>query len=227
MISFISISREAEQITGLQENLEGVFGKSQPWELLIADGESLDIFEGFNQQAALAKGDFLAFTHDDVKFLCNRKAFDEPMRLMQKPMTGIVGVAGTRVMPKEGCWWKSAHMDCRGAVYHPSNEPHFGVHLNCWPHMAAQYGQVAVVDGVLLVCSRRTFEKIGGFDSETFDGFHFYDMSLSTEAHLHGYTNYAAPIPLLHASHGRTNDNWESNRTRYVEKYGKHLPLKV
>lgn len=227
MLSFITISQNSEKVALLQDNLDLIFGRSLPWELLVADGNEDDIFTGFNRMASIANGDFLVFTHDDVQFLGTRSVFDAPINLMKKPLTGLVGAAGTRLMPKEGCWWKSFHLDCRGAVYHPSNEQPFGMHLNGWPHMAAQFGRVAVVDGVLLMCSRVTFEKLTGFDHQSFSGFHFYDMDLSVRAHLLGLSNYVAPIPLLHKSHGVTNDEWETNRLIFIEKHRKILPIKV
>ncbi|HYT46225.1 MAG TPA: glycosyltransferase [Methylomirabilota bacterium] len=228
MISFITISQSDEKVGALNQNLELVFGRSSPWELLVADGSELDIFQGFNKMAAEANGDNLIFLHDDVRLLCNRECFDKPFELLSKPFTGIIGAAGTVYMPADGCWWKAPHTDCRGAVYHPSKtDTIFGVHLNAWPHMTARFGETLICDGVLLMCSKRTFNKLEGFDEGTFKGFHFYDIDISLRAHLHGLQNYVAPIPVLHNSYGFTNENWEENRLRFISKHKKILPARL
>lgn len=228
MISFVTISQSDEKVAALQANLELVFGRSVPWELLVADGNTEDIFTGYNQKAKLANGDYLCFLHDDVKILGNREVFDLPKELLDKPFTGFVGAAGTRLMPKEGCWWKSPESECRGAVYHPTKSSSiFGMHLNCWPHIAAQFGQTVILDGVLLMCSKKTFNRLEGFDADTFKGFHFYDVDITLRAHLLGLINYVAPIPVIHRSYGITNENWEENRKLYVKKHEKVLPVRV
>jgi GT2 family glycosyltransferase len=227
LFSFITITREQEKIEALEKNLSLVLGRT-PWELLVADGTKEDIFTGYNQQAALANGDYLVFTHDDVKFLCNGEVFEKPIELMEKPFTGFVGAAGTIMMPKEGCWWKAPQSDCRGSVYHPSKSSSvFGMHLNCWPHMNAQFGQVLVCDGVLLMCHKRVFDKLNGFDAETFKGFHFYDVDITLRAHMMGLMNYVAPVPLIHRSYGMINENWEQNKKLFIEKHNKALPTKI
>lgn len=228
MYSFITVSKDDNKVGLLNQNIEMVFGRSSPWELLVADGSVEDIFTGFNQQAELANGDYLIFTHDDVKFLCNRSMFDAPVELMSKPFTGFVGAAGATIIESEGCWWSTNQVNCRGAVYHPStNQTPFGMHLNAWPHMTAQFGQTVICDGVLLMCSKRTFKKLKGFDSETFKGFHFYDVDITLRAHLLGLQNYVAPIPLLHNSYGVTNGNWEENRKLFVQKHSRNLPTRI
>lgn len=228
MFSFITISREQEKVDRLQKNLESVFGRATPWELLVADGSKLDLFTGYNEKAAAANGDFLVFLHDDVHLMCSKECFDKPIELMGKPFTGFCGAAGTLSMPAEGCWWKSPQTDCRGGVYHPAKDlSPFGVHLNCWPHATAQFGQVLVCDGVLLMCSTQVFKKVKGFDNTTFKGFHFYDVDITLRTHLLGLVNYVAPIPLVHQSYGVTNENWEDNRKLFVKKHEKVLPAKV
>ncbi len=46
-------------------------------------------------------------------------------------------------------------------------------------------------------------------------------------AHLLGLKNYAAPLPMLHASLGKYTDAWEMNRRIFVEKHRASLPCAI
>jgi hypothetical protein len=104
----------------------------------------------------------------------------------------------------------------------------FGLVVDGWPHQyAIQFGQVLVLDGVLLMCSRRTFGQVGGFDDKNYKGFHFYDIDITFGASLANLVNLAAPIPILHGSIGGTDANWETNRAIFLKKYGHLLPASI
>lgn len=232
-ISWITVSRDPAKLAALRASLRVVFDNSplDTYEVLPQDGSQPGacIFKSYNQGAAQAQGEILGFVHDDVEFLCNWKSFEKPLELLRKPGTGVAGAAGTRVLPDDAKWWGAPMQECRGAVAHPSHDADnpFGFHYNMWPWQTAQYGRVAVVDGVLLLISRRTFERVGGFDEKTFSGFHYYDMELCTRLHSLGKTNYVAPIPLLHHSPGVPGPTWETNRQLFLAKYRPYLPLQV
>lgn len=226
MISFVTVSKDKSKFDGLRSNLEGIFQSHPGFEFIVCDGTEHDIFTGYNAGAAEAKNEVLAFLHDDVRLWCSASVFEKPMELLKKPFTGFIGAAGTRMLPKDGCWWKSPEKSTRGMVAHP-DENEFGVHWNVWPHQAAQFGEVAICDGVFLLCHRRTFDRLGGFDAETYKGFHLYDIDITLRARLEGLVNYVAPIPLFHNSVGRTNDNWEENRKIFARKFEKYLPYNL
>ena len=233
MISFITAARNARELDNLAENLARVvFHKNQDikYELLPEVGRD-SIFTAYNEGAKKAQYDCLAFIHTDVEFLCNSKCFEKPLSLVSKPMTGLVGVAGATVLEntgnKPGCWWVTNQVNCRGAVYHSSTQDETGMHINTWPHVVGRFTPVAVVDGVFIMCSKKNFNKLGGFDDKNFSGFHFYDVQLSVEAKLKGLTNHVVPIPLLHKSPGKPDEIWEQNRLKFMEKYGKHLPVRA
>ncbi len=90
--------------------------------------------------------------------------------------------------------------------------------------MVALFGQVVAIDGVLMICHRRTFQALNGFDNQTFTGFHFYDIDISFRAALSGRTNWVAPIPLMHDSKGVFGAAWETNRQKFVRKFAGNLP---
>lgn len=234
---FITISREKEKTDKLLDNISAFMfieaeNKSNGWtyDLKIADGSKLDIFEGYNSIGLESEADYLIFLHDDVELLGRASCLEPCLKLLDKPMTGIIGAAGSRTMPADGCWWHAPQEELRGAVFHPSQPSKdfdFGMHLNCWPWQGAKFGRVTVLDGVFLMMKTSTFKKLKGFDGNKFSGFHFYDVLLSTKATLAGLSNYVAPLHVYHKSPGVPNDNWEVNRQIYLKTYGSKLPLKV
>jgi GT2 family glycosyltransferase len=227
VISFITLSRDPEKVNKLNNSLAHALSGTK-FELIHMNGTELDLFEGYNEGAARAHYDLLGFLHDDVKLLANWECFAKPVDLMKKPMTGFVGVAGTRVMGTDGTWWKQPPSVLRGLVAHPAQDDNpFGLQFNTWPHTCALFGRVAVVDGVFFMCHKRVLDRIGGFDEKSYKGFHFYDLDTSLRASLAGLLNYVAPIPLLHQSRGVPNENWEQNRQIFVQKFERQLPYEV
>jgi GT2 family glycosyltransferase len=235
VISVITLTRESQATEArLGSNLTLALGQ-QPdgfptghaWELIVSNGNNLDILEGYNWGASQAQYDNLLFIHDDVRILGNPSCFDRPLDLLKKPMTGVVGCAGARLLPKDATWWNAPNEECWGMVAHPTKQGDFGIHWNTWPHHQARFGRVAVLDGCFLMMSRRFFEKMGGFDSKNYKGYHFYDVDLSFRACLQGFVNYSAPIPISHRSRGAVNENWEENRKKFLELHGKHLPYVI
>jgi len=169
--------------------------------------------------------------HHDIRLLANAIAFERPLRLLKLPQTGLIGIAGSTRLNAQGCWWGDLPAAevltyCRGSVAYPDDNP-LGMMYSAWPGGNALFGEVLIADGVFLMCHRRTFEQLGGFDAKTFNGFHFYDVDLSFRAHLAGLKNYVAPLPLLHESRGSYDDKWESARRLFVQKFGGQLPCQL
>lgn len=234
MISFITLSRQPDQVRNLQGSIRLALGTAAGWELIVIDGSQHDLFSGYNWGASQAAGDILAFVHDDVLILGNSLTFQKPLELLQDPATGFVGIAGSRVVGEDACWWNPHFSECRGMAAHPSDNP-FGLYWYIWPWVnnqdlntvAVQFGQVAVLDGLFLMCQHRVFEQLGGFDQQTYKGFHFYDLDITFRAALSGLKNYAAPIPIFHASEGFPGKEWDENRKLFVNKFRHVLPWRL
>jgi hypothetical protein len=223
--TFITLTRDPARGERLREDLAAFLGDAPDWELHVGDGTQYDLFTGYNQGAAQARFPRLCFLHDDVELLGNRRAFQPALKLLDKPLTGIVGVAGTRLLPENATWWQSPQEECRGMAGHP--DPAGGIRWNVWPWGAGKFGPVVVTDGVFLMCRKEIWRKLGGFDAAYYGGFHFYDLDLSFRAHLAGLQNQVVPLPLLHLSHGETNAGWEENRQKFLLRHGKQLPARV
>lgn len=235
MIGFITVTKEPCRVTRLEESLRATFGESDGsnWTLRVVDGHRHDLFSGYNAGAAQSSGDILVFLHDDVLVLGNRLAFDKPLALLQEPTTGFIGVIGANRVNLQGTWWgdmpqQQAFAYCRGEVMVPDTvAPNvFGINSFVWSDSLGVFGLALVVDGVFLMCRRQTFEKLGGFDAATFQGFHFYDVDMTLRASFAGLKNYVAPIPIYHESLGKYDDAWEAQRQKFVTKWAGKLPVR-
>ena len=203
MIDFVTLSRHASNVEALERSIAAwLNGSRHAWNLLALDGNRHDLFSGYNLGASQGKGDLLAFVHDDVEFLGNALTVDRPLALLEAISTGFIGVAGSRLLPSNACWWQgNTQQEGRGMVIH-LGAGEFGWHCNVWPAPFGLFGRIAVLDGLLLICHRSTWERLGGFDAVSYRGFHFYDIDITFRACLAGLANFVVPIPLLHKSGG-------------------------
>ena len=231
-IDFITLSRKPENVKILARSIELAMGKVFSFTLTVVDGNHHDLFNGYNFGASKTTGDILVFVHDDAQFLGNPLTFGLPFELLQEPATGFIGVVGARFLGVNGTWWgdhltrEHIMSQCRGMILN-TRQNEFGMHSVVWPGGSGEFGQVMVIDGVLLMCHRRTFVRIGGFDADHFGGFHFYDLDTTFRAHLAGLKNYVAPMPVLHQSQGKYDEAWEKNRQIFAEKHKAVLPCSL
>jgi hypothetical protein len=253
MFEFITVSNNPQRIPPLERSLHAAMaGFSNPsggrvWRLTVIDGKTHNLFSGYNAGAADTAsggggGDILCFIHHDILLLSNAIAFERPLALLNDPTTGVIGPVGATRLNAVGTWWGDVPPEqvvayCRGAVGVPERavppqgggqRPNpFGFHERVWPAPWAIYGRTLLVDGVLMLVHRRSFEKIGGFDDKTFSGFHFYDIDLSLSAHFAGLKNFVAPIHLFHDSTGTYDAVWDAQRQIFLKKWQSKLPVQV
>jgi GT2 family glycosyltransferase len=132
----------------------------------------------------------------------------------------IIGVAGTTYL-ENGVWWEDKSK-MQGIVEHSNG-------LREW---VSQYSpeifgvkEVVLIDGLFM-----SFDPdmiIHEFD-ETFNGFHFYDLSFCIPNYLDGCNiGVTTSIRVLHKSIGQTNQEWEINRQQLVGQYNDELPLTI
>ena len=138
----------------------------------------------------------------------------------------IIGVAGTEEIYYHGCWWltpnaKSMNLSKMiGIVNHDNgirkwesrySESYFGIR------------SVVCVDGLFIAVD---CDDIEAKWDEDFDGFHYYDIGFSVKNYLEGCNiGVITDIRITHKSIGQTNEQWEINRQKFVEKYKHELPI--
>lgn len=200
MISFITCSANSIEVPILRTSIANrIKGK---YEIICTVGEK-NIGIAYNKGAYEAKGDILVFTHEDVEI--RSTDFDLEQASMCAYLHGVIGVAGARVLPDNLCWWATQEK-LSGACLHTKNN-------EIWMSTYGKFGEVEVLDGVFLMCHRKTFQLLHGFD-ENIPGWDFYDIDFTLRSIQQGLKNFTYPIMVCHHSLGEgcKEEQWQENR---------------
>lgn len=175
----------------------------------------------FNEILDESETDIVVLCHDDIYF-DSTAWYPKILKHFEKSDYGILGVAGTRSMPKSGMWWED-RKKMIGIVNHESggkkweskySEP-FGNNIE--PSI--------ILDGVFIAIHKKRIKKKF---VEEFEGFHFYDIPFTFENYLEGVKiGVITNVRITHKSIGQTNDQWEKNRQLFEKKYESNLPVKL
>ena len=191
-------------VAAMLKSLERVAGTAH---VHFVEGAS-SIFAGYQTgvealSEQLSDDDVLMFHHDDIDFIGKQTDLNLELAKLQEPGAGFVGVAGTRRFTETGQWWAPEAIEeaslpfLSGVIYHQSNQ-------QVWKNTYGDLGPVAILDGVFMACTYRTYQKIQPFHPpESFTGeWDYYDVWACYRALQHGLTNYTLDIPMLHRSMG-------------------------
>jgi len=190
MYSFIVNTISPKKIANLEKNLKKVMHSTR-WELIcIHDAKSM--CEGYNRGMAIAKGTFFIFCHEDMEFIA--EDITTPLELAFEN-SDVFGVMGTRLclglnftiagIPNVVGIWVAEKATNDFAIMASGVE---GVMLN----------GIQSLDGVL-IGAHSSVAKTLGWDQDTFDGWHGYDVDFSYRAYRAGY-NVAVTcvLPIIH-----------------------------
>ena len=170
--------------------------------------------------------DIVLFVHDDVSFhdILPWDFGRIVRRHLALPRAGFVGVGGCRTLWQSLAWWRNASgpTALAGTVHHGTDiekaeRAFFG-----------PPGRVAVLDGVLLAASVRTLTTHVRLDAPAnLSGWHFYDISVTLQAHAAGLVNVAIPLGVLHGSKGVTDESWQKAQYALALRLYPILPAAV
>lgn len=186
----------------------------------INNGEK-SLSEVYNEILSESKTDIVVLCHDDIYF-DTTSWFHKIKTHFEKSDYGILGVAGTTNMPETGRWWDNKK-SMVGIVNHESGGKKWVSKYS--DDFGKSIRETVIVDGVFIALSKSRIKH--NFD-EDFKGFHFYDVSFCFRNHLENVkVGVITNVRITHKSIGQTNEQWEQNKTFFVEKYGKSLPTKL
>jgi hypothetical protein len=186
---------------------------------IINNGESLT--KSYNRGLKQASNDVVVFCHDDIK-VETKQWGKKLLKVFDNNEHGILGVAGSKYLSTTGKWW-----DDRKTMYGKVKHTHNG---KSWlSEYSAGQGKnvedVVNVDGVFFAVHKDRIKK--DFD-ESVEGFHFYDVDFCFQNYLEDVkVGVITIIRINHMSIGETNDEWESNRKAFAEKYSDNLPQRI
>jgi hypothetical protein len=85
--------------------------------------------------------------------------------------------------------------------------------------------QTVNVDGLFIAAHRKRIKH--EFDT-TIPGFHFYDLDFSFGNHIQGVkVGVTTDIRVIHKGLGETDQQWETNKQTFIEKFKDHLPASI
>lgn len=187
----------------------------------VNNGEK-SLSEVYNEILNESSNDIVVLCHDDLEFDTKRWG-EKILKIFEKyPDYGIVGLAGTTVMPKSGMWWEN-----RSKMFGIVNHKHEG---KKWESKYSEslnekLKDVVVVDGLFIVINKKNIKE--NFDT-TVSGFHMYDINFCFRNYLKGVKiGVTTQIRVTHLSIGMTNQQWETNKNIFAEKYKNDLPVKI
>ena len=220
MITVIYCSRESNpkhkehiiKSSGLHKHIEVIE--------IINNGESLT--KSYNRGLKQSKNNIVVFCHDDITIETKQwghkliKLFDKNIEY------GIIGVAGTKEMSSNGKWWANPKK-MYGRVAHTHEGKTW---LSSYSDDLGQsIEETVIVDGLFFAINK---ERVKQNFNEDFEGFHFYDVTFCFDNFLSGVkVGVTTVIRINHQSIGMTNEQWENNRLKFVERYQDNLPVKV
>lgn len=178
----------------------------------ITDARSL--CEGYTRGMAQASGDTFVFCHDDIDFLPGANFVTKLLAHLDH--FDVVGVAGSNRLGGP-MWMASGPGTWAGMVIHSSKGGSYNI--TAYDLATAPIQPVQALDGVFFATRRKVAEQIG-FDAETFDGFHGYDVDFTYRCHQAGLRLGAAKnLMLIHQSGGNFGDTWRQYGRRFVQKF--------
>lgn len=222
MISIVVCSRTKELNAEFNENISLTIGTA--FELICIDNSANDysIFSAYNEGFKRSKYPYICFLHEDIYIYTN----DWGKRLtehLQQPKAGIIGIAGGDVATRiPASWLVEGVSICitESDKNHPKNKKSI-----CQPAGFNGIRRSAILlDGVFLAMKREVMEKFS-FDEEL-GGFHGYDLDISIQSVIAGYTNFVMyDIEVEHYSRGNRNETYYHNLIKVFRKWEKYLPI--
>ena len=219
LISIIICSQDDVLSHILLDNIDKTIGVDYEIIHIFNEKNKYSIFEAYNLGVQRAKGDILCFQHNDIEYLTSNWGY-EVVSALSDASVGACAVAGANYMRKS-------------PSYYPIGEDFNVINLvqatssgrdEVWKSYSNKTN-IVVFDGLWFCIKRECFDKIA-FDTKTFSGFHFYDIDISTQLIVNGYTILALPNVLIkHYSGGFTNTSWLKNSFLYAKKWSEHLPI--
>src|SRR5262249_11546484 len=140
----------------------------------IADATSLA--GGYAQGLARATGEVVIFTHDDVEILATDFGDRLERRLRECDVLGVAGATRATAPGWPVAGWPYLH----GSVIYPGDHGQ-GYYVTVYSRVVPLARGIRVMDGVFLAMRREVAASIG-WDAETCDGFHGYDVDFTLRA---------------------------------------------
>lgn len=226
MISIIVCSIKPHLLEQFKNSVEETIGME--YEIVALDNRqnNYSITKCYNLGASKARGEYLCFVHEDVIF--SSKDWGRILvEKMKDQSTGVIGFAGAIVKTKTLSGW-SVSRDYNRLHFHESlDAKNNQAKFNLYNPDNLDFSPVVTLDGFCLAMRAKVWQK-HQFDEHILDGFHLYDLDISTSVFVAGLKNYVCnTIDITHLSRGAFNKQWFEYSSIYHDKWADFLPLSV
>jgi GT2 family glycosyltransferase len=220
MISIIICSRQGEISDQLKLNINTTIGI--PYELILIDNSrnEYSIFEAYNEGIKRAQNDFLCFMHEDILYhSCDWGK--SVIKHLSDQRIGLIGLAGSfYLLPIPSSWGKAKPYTKNLIQLRPDKK---GIK----EYVLSENKEVVCVDGFWFCSRKEVFEKVS-FDTNSYNGFHFYDLDISMQIHQKGYLILIPfDIKVEHQSEGSFDCQWLHSAYIFYNKWKEQLPASI
>ena len=227
MMSIIICSRKADIPQDLKDNIAATIGCE--YELCVIDNShnEYNIFSAYDKGISYAKGDVFCFMHEDVRFHSDGWGRAVNDFFDANPGVGLLGVVGGQFIPNTpSSYWEGGA--AVGQIIQGSTDFNGQYYTKLIGRKCSTlFSEVAAVDGLWMCVPARFFiENILHWDTNTFHGFHCYDMDLSYQAITNNLkVMVARDILVEHQSPGNTDSVYCQQSQLLYDKWQKLLPF--
>jgi GT2 family glycosyltransferase len=221
MITIIySTHKDSDYNNKFREHLLQSVGLKDVQILEYQNNNQYSLAEVYNKGISESKYDIVVCCHNDIK-LENGWGKKLIKDFEDNPDFGIIGKAGSCYFPESGVYWERLQQTMVGQVYH---------HPDGHQKWLSQYSPklpflipVVTVDGLFISFDKT---KIKHTFDETIGKFHFYDHPFSLSNYIDGVkVGVTSSFEITHQSVGQPNQEFFDSKVKFLEKFGKHLPL--
>jgi Glycosyltransferase like family len=228
MISIIISSRSHDVLQAIKDNVQKTIGV--PFEIISFENKNgtKGLCEVYNLGAAKAKYNLFCFMHEDISFETNDWGKKVIHHLADKNV-GLIGLAGGDTKGLVPSSWSSSIFQSEISIiqhYKTRNLPPERILKTGYPDDVSVIKKVVCIDGVWMCTRRDVFEKFR-FDSDTFKGFHGYDVDFSLQVFQEYKVCVVFDILVHHYSDGNYNKTWVENIIKISNKWKEQLPKTV
>ena len=211
-VSIVVCSIDEARLERMRASFDAALGARPHEWVVIRDASSLA--EAYMRALAAARHEIVVFCHDDVEIV-SPGAFEVLEEALNR--FDLVGLAGSRRVTGPAVMW-AGHPYLYGTVAYPAREGEGWV-ATVYSLEGGLLDGIQALDGFFFAARRDAARRVG-FDAETFDGFHFYDLDFTWRAHLAGLRlAVTTGIAAIHASEGRFGPDWQRYAQRFRAKF--------
>ncbi len=188
---------------------------------LISIEDAASMTQGYQSAMEQSDAKYKVYLHQDV-LIVNKNFISDMVEVFgANSELGIIGVTGAKTIPSSGIWWESSRKV--GKVYDSCTG---NMKLLSFLDVTQPVEMVTALDGLILITQYDI-----AWNSEVFDGWHYYDLAQCMEFTCSGYKvgipRQENPWVIHDCGIVNVSNGFEEYREKFLQTYGTELFPKV